>query len=380
MNWHNEISGLGDTLRSNNAFNLLTPIDSETKWSSLLATFIALDASPLTRLFDASLSTTDKVHCEFRSRVTKDFKQRADVYMEQDEGDVIIECKVLSAIDPEQLAMYEKAFPNAKHRLVVAPAGIRPPQERRAGWLYATWDELFELFGMSSNSWVRETSEMWVRSLFSQLPKVESSTPWNGISSEEPFILAMRARVVWIAHSLTPSSSVTTRFGQSSKGVSWTTGFQTSAGREGYRLILDVEEQLPVQQFPYKAEDPKSLIVGPAIRIFLLQEDVSSSRDFEWDHLAELWPTLKAAGYSWFGSPRPRADHDKRGLDRIRHKYEIPKFVGVGYGNAQTRLTNSCMFGVKCALDPSLTLEEIAEEVNGMKKLMRKLSLVPWST
>lgn len=362
---------------SADVFELLTPIDSESKWVSLLATCLALSPSVLESLLGAECSRVKKVHCEYQSRIDGN-KDRADIYIESMAADVIIECKVLSAINPSQLERYETSFPDAKYRVVVSPQRIRPPVDIRPGWIYLTWEELFERIAVNPNPWLTSTVEMWSESLKRQLPDVQGSTPWNLVGPDEPFILAMRARVVWIAHSLVGSETVKPRFGQSSKGVSWTTGFDTSAGRDGYRLVLDLEEQLPVQQFPFKSTDSRRLLKGPAIRIFLLQEGVSTSREFDWDHLARLWPTLESSGYEWSGAPKPRAQHDKAGLERMRSLHGVPKFVGIGYGNAQAKLSGSCMFGVKRALNPSLTLSEIADEVNSMKDLLVRLGSQIW--
>jgi hypothetical protein len=115
---------------------------------------------------------------------------------------------------------------------------------------------------------------------------------------------------------------------------------------------------------------------GPSIKICLVQIDVATSAGFDWDYLRSLWEIMGPAREDCVTAPaRPKAPHDRAGWQRMVAN-GAPKYLGIGYGEAQARQAHECMFGARFQLPPEVTLQRVADELHGTADLM----LTPAST
>jgi hypothetical protein len=115
---------------------------------------------------------------------------------------------------------------------------------------------------------------------------------------------------------------------------------------------------------------------GPSIKVCLLQRDVQTSADFDWDYLLAMWPRMAAARSDWVpNAARPRAAHDRAG-----HKAMVakggPPFLGIGFGEAQTKISGACMFGARVQLPPAVRLGEVAIAVQNLYQLIEEMAAV----
>jgi hypothetical protein len=95
----------------------------------------------------------------------------------------------------------------------------------------------------------------------------------------------------------------------------------------------------------------------------LVQQGVTSSKDYDWAHLALLWHEY-LAGEEWIPwrphPPRKRVQWEKEGVARLR-ELRAPTFLGAGYGERQARLSNEVEFGARFVLPPTTTLRDATD-------------------
>lgn len=115
---------------------------------------------------------------------------------------------------------------------------------------------------------------------------------------------------------------------------------------------------------------------GPSVKICLVQTGVDTSADFDWDYLLSLWPTMASARSDWVTEkPKPRSPHDKAGIERMVAAGG-PKFLGIGFGDAQAKKSHDCMFGARIQLAPDITLGLLALVMKDLEKLLHDLAVV----
>ena len=104
---------------------------------------------------------------------------------------------------------------------------------------------------------------------------------------------------------------------------------------------------------------------------------MNTSAGFDWDYLLRLWPVMDQARTDWAAPPppRPKAVHDREGYQRIVAA-GAPPFLGIGFGEAQTKINQFCMFGARIQFPPGSTLAEIKSEVAALAELTLKLAQV----
>lgn len=347
------------------------PPNSENRWSDLLAVLVQTDPTPLCDLIGAGDSASG-LSVIRESAVTK--KDRPDLLLNAGGRTLaVIEVKVLSGLGYRQLERYEAAEPTAEHYVVVSPSRLAVDTQHAPKWRTLTWEAVIDAYCGSAQPWVRTTAEAWRVHLDAAIPKVDSETVWNDLVHREDFVVAMRARMAWLFSNLRPPIGVQHDLVASSAGVSWVLRMFTDVDDQGYRLMVELEERLGVRDFPKLAGTTRRSPIGPSAMVVLSQTGVTTSAGFDWDRLLSMWPAMESARTDWVrSSPRPK-NHDRDNYLATVAKGG-PKWLGVGFGEAQTKLTKACMFGARVQFAPDITLGELLVEANGLCELVVNLA------
>jgi len=216
----------------------------------------------------------------------------------------------------------------------------------------------------------------WLDHLDRCLPKVRADTVWNDLTDGEDFVIAMRARMSWVYGQLDPPPHVRHDLVSSAAGTSWVARIFTDARAPGYQVIAEMEENLTVREFPKQAGPGQRQPRGPSIRVCLLQQGVSTSAGFDWDYLLAMWPLLQRAPLDWVTHPaQPKAAHDRAGHQRMVAG-GAPPYFGAGFGEAQAKISHSCMFGARAQLPATITLGDLAATMHALTQLILQLAAV----
>ena len=353
-----------------NPMRHLLPFDNENRWSDLLAVFIERDPRAAAVAFDwteAEVMVTREAPGEGKDRI--DIVARIG-------GDLVgvIEVKVLGVLGRSQLERYRRALPGAECYALVFPH--RMPVTTTDGWHPFTWESVLDAFAASSVPWVAETAIAWREHLESSLPHVDSMTVWNEFNEGENFPLAVRARCSWVYNQLSPPVGVELMIVQSGAGVSPVVKMTTPAAREGYFIAIEFEERLDSREWPGTAPNPAPSVMGPSVKVCLVQTGVGTSASFDWDYLLALWPTMSAARTDWVTEkPKKRAPHDKAGYLRMVAAGG-PPYLGIGFGEAQAVKSNDCMFGARIQFAANITLGELVAAMKDLETLLQDLGAV----
>lgn len=349
----------------------LLPFDNENRWSDLLAVLIERDPRAAAVAFDwaeTEITVTREAPGEGKDRI--DIVARSG-----DELVGVIEVKVLGVLGRNQLERYRRALHGAQRYALVFPH--RLPVNAADDWRPITWEIVNDAFAASSVPWVVETAIAWSEHLESSLPRVDATTVWNEFVAGESFPLAMRARCSWVYNQLSPPAGVDLVIVQSNAGVSPVVKMTTSAARGGYLIAIEFEERLDSRYWPGLAPDPAPDVMGPSMKVCLVQTGVGTSAGFDWDYLLALWPTMAAARTNWVTEkPKPRAPHDKAGYQRMVAAGG-PPYLGIGFGDAQAAKSNDCMFGARFQLTANITLGELVVVMKDLETLLQDLAVVP---
>ncbi|GAA4961755.1 PD-(D/E)XK nuclease family protein [Kineococcus glutinatus] len=186
----------------------ILPLDSENRWSDLLAVLIEADPGCVAALLGLEGNRTS---LRVRREVSTEGKDRIDLVLELESlPRSVIEVKVLSGLGRQQLSRYRTALPEAEHYLLVFPERLQIDIAAQEGWRAITWERLLTAFSRSSDAWVAETAQAWAQHLASSLPRVGADTRWNDLHVGEDFVLAMRARMSWVFGQLAPRNRYST--------------------------------------------------------------------------------------------------------------------------------------------------------------------------
>jgi hypothetical protein len=350
----------------------LLPLANENRWSDLLAVFI--EADPGTASAALGLQpplAAPRVRREGRGSG----KDRIDLLVhEGDQLRAVIEIKVLSGLGRRQLDRYRTAHPDAGAYLLVYPRRLPLHLPSDSGWTRLTWDEMLTAFVRSPNAWVAETAAASKAHLDAALPDVGPDTSWNDLRPGEDFVIALRARMSWVYGAMQPPSPIVHDLVESAAGVSWVPRMSLPAVQPGYLIRVEAEEYLPVRDFPKYASLTGLAPRGPSVKVCLVQTRVTTSAGFDWGYLLSLWRIMGPARDDWVTAPaRPKAEHDRAGWQRMVAAGG-PKYLGIGFGEAQARRAHECMFGARFQLPPDVTLQRVANELHGTADLMLKLA------
>lgn len=353
------------------AIRHLVHLRSETQWCDLLAVLIESDPRPLEDLLGLRLESEN---VRVRREVRAGGRDRLDLVI--DDGErlaVVLEAKVLHTVDVGQLRRYETV--PAPVRVVVQLAQFAVDLPENLGWQVVTWERLLEAFGRVPG-WVGVTAMHWRAQLEQSVPHVHRCTIWNDLRDGDDFVLAMRARMSWVAHQVSVPSGVDHDLVSSAAGVSWVARLTARAVAPGYEVIAEAEERLPVRNFPKYVTSTSPPPRGPSIRLSLCQRNVATSVRFDWDHLLAMWPLMEASRDDWVTNrPNFRSNHDRANWKAMTDKGG-PQFLGIGFGDAQARKYGSCMFGARFQLPPDVSLAEVAETLSETASLVKAMGEV----
>jgi PD-(D/E)XK nuclease superfamily len=279
------------------ALRFALPLQSERHWSDMLAVLIETDPLPLGatlgwRHVPAGLSVSREAPVNSANR--------PDIVLTADGACVaVIEVKVLAGLGPSQLERYHDAAPGAEVYVLVHPEYLPVPLPGASPWRGLTWEALLQAYEDSGHSWVAATARAWRRHLDSALPQVGPGTRWDDLRPGEDFVIAMRARMSWLYSQIRAPAGVEHDLTPSSAGVSWVASLHAPTPVPGYRIMTQVEEYLPVRDWPrhYTAEGFQPL--GPSAKVCLYQAGVTTSAGFDWDYLLRLWPVMDQARTDW---------------------------------------------------------------------------------
>lgn len=350
----------------------LVPLGNENRWSDLLAVLVENDAHAASRALQLNPPLcAPRAHREARGSG----KDRMDLVVHDGEAlRVLIEVKVLSGLARRQLDRYREAQPDAGDYLLIFPERLPLSVPADAGWRTLTWDAVLAEFAGSGQSWVAETAAAWLQQLRTTMPVVNAETRWNDLRDGEDFVIALRARMSWVATAVKPPEPIVHDLVESSAGVSWVARMYLPARRDGYEIRVEAEENLPVRDFPKYVSAASRAPRGPSIKVCLVQTGVTTSAGFDWEYLLDLWQVMRRARNDWVTAPpRPKAAHDRAGWQRIVSR-GAPKFLGIGFGEAEARRSHECMFGARFQVPPDATLQRTAEELAGCAQMMIDLA------
>ncbi len=237
-----------------------------------------------------------------------------------------------------------------------------------------TWEAVLGAYRTSQNTWVATSAAAWLEHLDVSLPKVDAGTAWNDLADGEDFAIALRARMSWLHGRLTPPEPIVHDLVSSAAGVSWVVRMYTDAAVSGYQVMVEVEEYLPVRDFPKYAGPGRPKPGGPSIKVCLLQSNVKTSAGFDWEYLLQMWPKMKAVRSDWVRNPpRPRSAHDRSGYQAMVAKGG-PPYLGIGFGDAQAKISRTCMFGARIQLPPHTTLSDLEKVTRGLYSLILEMA------
>ena len=275
-----------------------------------------------------------------------------------------------------QLSRYREAFPGLAHYIVISPACLPVDIGADPDWRGVTWEALLGAFCSSSHLWVAETARAWLTHLDNVMPKVDARTVWNDVAEGENLRLAMKARMSWIFGELHPPAQISLTLTQSSAGGSPVVKMSKSAAEPDYAIAVEVEERRPVRIWPKTVTALSPALLGPSIKVCLVQQHVDTSAGFDWNYLLKLWPAMEATRSDWVTTPAlPKAKHDKAAW-KLMVANGGPKYLGIGFGDAQAKKARDCMFGARFQLSPDLALGDVAKTMQEMTSLLQTLAAI----
>lgn len=354
--------------------NFALPLGNEARWSDLLAVLISTDPAPISAVLGLRHDpSTLAVHRE----VAVDSTNRPDIVLAVDGCRVaVVEVKVLAGLGANQLVRYQDAEPDADVYALLYPQRLVIPL---AGpWHGLTWETVLTAYAQSDHPWVATTARAWLRHLEVALPEVGPGTVWNDLRIGEDFVIAIRARMSWLFNQIRPVADVEYDLVSSSAGadVGWLVQLYSRTPVPGYTITVEIEENLPVRDYPkyFTADGRRPL--GPSAKVCLCQEGVTTSADFDWNYLLRLWPVMKQARSNWVrNTARPKAAHDREGHARIVTA-GAPSFLGIGFGEAQTKINGCCMFGARIQFPAEIMLADLGAEVTRLSNLTVDLARI----
>jgi hypothetical protein len=349
------------------------PLGSENRWSDLLAVLVETDPAPMTDLLGLQVSPGG---ITVRREASIDRSNRPDlVLMAGDRCLAVIEVKVLSGLGRRQLDRYEEVEPNADVYAVVFPQRLAVDTEGSPLWQPTHWESVIDAYRQSTNTWVRTTADAWAQHLRASMPAVDGTTQWNDLAEREDFVLAMRARMSWVFSHIERRKGLSYDLIGSTAGVSWVARMHQEAAEQGYRVQAELEERLPVRDYPKVATAAGRSPIGPSLKVVLVQHGVTTSAGFDWDYLLAMWPLMAKARTDWVQrAPRPKK-HDRDNYRAMVAKGG-PKYLGIGFGEAEARRSGSCMFGARIQLQADLTLAETKAEFENLSDLIIEMAKV----
>ncbi len=343
----------------------LLSINSENAWSDLLATLMDADQATTRRCLGIVSEAPLSIRREVAKSRARKLSDRPDLVIEAAGRTVaIVEVKLLAGLGDEQLERYYDyvAEPqrDACRFIAVSLQRIRLNTEHAAEWDNRTWEDLLEAFVASPVSWVATTAAAWLRHITTQVPTVDGSTAWNDIDGTDLY-LALRLRSAYVYDNVLVPAGSSKSIQEIGSGGLFVAIVDAPILGSSYTVRWEATESLPTQDVG-KLVDGSGLR-GVDFRFFLVQQRVTSSKEYDWDHLARLWHDYLAAE-DWIPwrphPPRKTLQWEKGGVARLK-ELDAPAFLGNGYGEGQAKLSGEVEFGARFVLPPTTTLAEATE-------------------
>lgn len=344
----------------------LVPLENENRWTDLLAVLIATDPAAAARPLRLGNITGRQV--TVAREVRGGTGERVDLEVLVDGRlRTVVEAKVLSGLNPGQLARYRAAYPSAGAYLLTHPARLVIDPGDGSGWRAISWETLLSPFTKSANPWVAETSAAWLDHLSMTLPHVNSRTRWNSLHRGDPIPLVMRARMSWVYTRLKPPTPLVADFMASGGSKAWVARIQMPAPAAGYVVAAELEDP-SARSWPARFDpDGANPVTGPRVWVGLRQHGVKGSEGFSWDYLAALWPLMRSSRNDWMATrPGLPAPHDRAAWDRIG----APLGLGYGFGHREATKRGVCMFGSRIRLPADIRLGDLVGELQNVAELL----------
>lgn len=371
----------------------LLPLSHETRWSDLLATLIETDAAPMVGLLDLAESggiTTLDVRREVPAPGPHGRSDILDILLSEPHskhGIAAIEVKVLSGPGPDQLSRYCASFSHTRSHRLVHLEGLGFDLSQTPCWNSLTWESILSAYSESSDAWVATTARAWLDYIAGTVPPITSDTAWNAVPDDATgFAIAMHARMCWLHDRMSSWCNLEHDLVMSAAGRSWVARMsKTAAAAPGHLVACEIEEGLPVRDRGEDASRPlHDRVVGPSIWVGMRQESVPTSADFAWDHLLHIFRETvldtdnnPVDGRHWRRSrPGLRHQTDKANWQRSVESRGGPVWLGKGFGMAQAKAHDTCMFGARYMIDPSSTLHQIDSELQRLARLIDDMAAV----
>ena len=356
----------------------IVPLGRETQWCDLLAVLVEADpGSVAPMLWPGDCPRAVTVH---RERTVDDVRLDLVIDVDDTPGKTVIEAKVLAGLGPDQLVRCFNATPHASHHIVIAPERLTVDIGASPEWREVSWEQLLGAFGKSEIPWVAETARTWLAHLSQAMPTVDAHSRWNDLVLGESFAIALRARMSWVFQQLRPPEPVKYDFVIGGAGSSGVARMLLPAAAPGYEVIAEAEENLPVREYPKCVTTSSKAPRGPSVKVCLLQTGVRTSAGFDWAYLRSLWPLMSAARRDWVTNPpNLRAAHDRENWKAMVDRWDGPRHLGIGFGDAQARNSphGGCMFGARFQLPPDVELAGVVDALHQTAELIGAMSAAP---
>ena len=351
----------------------LLPLSSETQWSDFLAALFETDPQTGSRALvvpaAAGLTVTRESRMAGRDRIDLLVTAGEDVV-------AAVEVKMLSGLGVTQLQRYEDHLPTARDLIVVHPRRLAIDVHANPRWRALAWEDLLDVFACSPNRWVAESAAAARAHLESKMPMVDADTPWGVLPTGGVFDLELRARASWVFSNLRLTPPVDHDLVESGSGGSWVNRMHVETGVSDHWAIAEVEERLTSRDYPKsnRVDAHGRQPIGPSILVGLTQENITTSEGFDWDYLYDAWQLMADFRQDWVtNSANPRAPHDRAAWERLVER-NAPKYLGIGFGNAQTKISGACLFGARIQLERTTTLLDVVDTMQSVAGLLIRIS------
>lgn len=370
----------GDGMRSP-ALGFLLSINAEGAWCDLLASLMQTDQASTRRVLGLDSAEEIVVRREVSRSRGPGRADRPDLVVYQGARVVaVIEAKLLASLGEEQLERYTAMLAPGDRAacrfLVVSLGGLRLGSSHAPLWENTSWEELVAGYRDSDSSWVAATARAWLAHIRETVPVVDGATRWNDIGAEDIY-LALRLRSMYLHDHVDVPEGARRALTEIGSGGLFAAQVDAPIAGTAYSVRWEATEALPTQDVG-RAKGAAALR-GVDIRFFLVQQGVSTSAHFDWDHLAYLWHAY-LADEDWIpwqrGVPRKRVDWEQEGVRRLLAQ-DAPPFLGVGYGEGQARLSREVLFGARFVLPATSTLDEATQVLSRVGRIGARMAADP---
>ncbi|MFH9193030.1 PD-(D/E)XK nuclease family protein [Streptomyces globisporus] len=357
----------------------LLSINSENAWSDLLATLMNADQAITRSVLGIDAVGPLQIRREVSKSRGRKASDRPDLVVEA-KGQVVavVEVKLLAGLGIEQLERYYRYVAEEDRDdcrfVAVSLQRIRLDTTHAQDWQNLTWEELIAPFASSPVPWAATTATAWTSHIKSQVPEVDGHTVWNQIAGIDLY-LALRLRAAYMYDNVALPGGSSKAIREIGSGGLYVAIVDAPIRGSGYTVRWDATESLPTQEVG-KLVDSSGLR-GVDFRFFLVQQRVTSSKAYDWDHLALLWQEYLAQE-DWIPwrphPPRKTLQWEKDGVARLK-ALGAPAFLGAGYGEKQAMLSGEVEFGARFVLPPSTTLKDATEVLSRVAVIGSRMAL-----